>query len=109
MACVVIVIIQMYNFVCKGMCLIFYTSLCRQTATVKAYVAHDTDTVRTYGVVVFDDELPAAGATKLYERRRLDCNWITPASSGSLLNTPTTYVLIFIMYADLNCVTYVLF
>ena len=34
---------------------------------------------------------------------------VTPAESGSLLNTTTTHVLVFIMHAEFNCVIYVLF
>ena len=64
---------------------------------------------RTCGVVVFDNEPLEASVTRLHERRSLEPNWIKPAESGSLSNTTTTYLLIFIIHAEFNCVTYVLF
>ena len=65
--------------------------------------------VKTHGAVLFDNEPLSAGVTQLHERHILQCNWATPAESGSLSNTTTKYVLILIMHAESNCVSYVLF
>ena len=64
---------------------------------------------RTYGVVVFDNGPFEAGVTQLHERHSLECNRVTPAESGSLSSTRTTYVLTFIVHTEFNRVTYVLF
>ena len=52
--------------------------------------------LRIYAVV-FDNEPLLAGATQLDSRLRLSCNWVTPASSGSLSNTSTPYVLTIVL------------
>ena len=55
---------------------------------------------KTYGLVAFDNKSLSAGVTQF---RSLLCNWVTPAESGSLLNSATTYVLTFITCWILLC------
>ena len=43
--------------------------------------------VNTVVVVVYDNEALKAGVTQSNSRLYLSCNWVTPASIGSLLNT----------------------
>ena len=57
---------------------------------------------RTY-VMVFDNEPFSPGVTQLHLRLCLLCNWVTPASTGSLSNTTTLYVLA-IIYPPANWV-----
>ena len=64
------------------------------------------------GDVIFDDndnDLLEAGINRLHERCSLECIWVTQAESCSLSNTATTYVSTFIMQAEFNCVSYMLF
>ena len=55
----------------------------------------------TCGLVVYDNQPSETGVTQLQERHRLESNRITPAESGFLSNTTTTYILTFIMYVEL--------
>ena len=89
-----------------------YVTNIRHYACYQTFVTHGQrltpDIItRTYGIVVFDNELLEAGVTQ--EAQPLVQIWVTLAESGSLSNSTTTYVLIFIMHAEFNCVTYVLF
>ena len=59
--------------------------------------------------ITFDNVPLGAGVTQLRERHSLECNWVTPAKRGSLLNTTTAYALTFIKHAEFNCVIYVMF
>ena len=65
--------------------------------------------VKRHGAVVFDNEPLKDGVTQLHERGSLGCTGVTPAESGSLSNTTTTYVVTFMIHAEFNYITHVLF
>ena len=75
----------------------------RRNSIANALELHLSRINPSIGVVVFDNELFKVDVTQLHQRHSLGCNRVTPAKSGSLLNT-TTYVLTLIMCAEFNCV-----